>query len=446
MARHVWFGSEEERWGDEPEEGETLNEGESNKAYEKLYEKADRSWEALHEDEHGRLVGVGIGKPGRERRQRRLRERAQNSQQQTSQPGANTRKGLIRSLVLAVDLSRASLSTDMRPTRASVCLRAAQRFVEDFFDQNPLSQLAVHYLQAGVAHALTPLSASPAQHTNALSRALEPGGELSIQNCLESSLEALAAAPPYGTKEVLLLQSGLSSCDPGDIFTSVNKCTNRGIRVSFVGIGAEVYACKRVADETGGSYGVCLDDAHLATLVRSHAPPPAASPSCAAALVKMGFPSTASEHASYTEPELVVGLQGGKYVCPRCKARAKEVPSTCAVCSLALVASPHLARSFHHLFPVAQYDEVSGIADDVLCQCCLSPAADEDGFAFQCSSCKCIACAACDAFVHKGLHNCPGCELPASMQTQWQQWQLEHPSDNPMQPESNDGDVAMQDR
>ena len=418
-------GDGDERLGEEPEEPESnaaAGEAVANAAYEQLYESNERTWERLTEDEHGHLAGIGIGAPGRARHQQRLRDRAQRQNAEGSS-SAPARKGLIRSLVLAVDLSRSSLITDMRPTRASVALRAASRFVDDFFDQNPLSKLAVHCLSSGVSHALTPLSASPAQHTSALSEGLEPGGELSVQNCLESALEALAVAPPYGTKEVLVLQSGLSTCDPGDIFTSVKKCTSRGVRVSFVGIGAEVYACRRVADDTNGSYAVCTDETHFATLIRSHAPPPVEAPSSASALVKMGFPSTVSESAtpgsSAAERELVIGMEGGLYVCPRCKARVREVPSTCAVCSLALVASPHLARSFHHLFPVPQYNEVSGIGEQELCQCCLSPAADEDGFAFQCSRCQCIACASCDAFVHKGLHNCPGCELPMAMSKNW---------------------------
>ena len=35
-----------------------------------------------------------------------------------------------------------------------------------------------------------------------------------------------------------------------------------------------------------------------------------------------------------------------------------ELPASCHVCGLTLVSSPHLARSYHHLFPVQPFREV----------------------------------------------------------------------------------------
>ncbi|KAG0473289.1 hypothetical protein HPP92_015146 [Vanilla planifolia] len=52
---------------------------------------------------------------------------------------------------------------------------------------------------------------------------------------------------------------------------------------------------------------------------------------------------------------------GGGYTCPRCKARVCELPTECQICGLALVSSPHLARTYHHLFPVMPFNEVSQI-------------------------------------------------------------------------------------
>ena len=36
-----------------------------------------------------------------------------------------------------------------------------------------------------------------------------------------------------------------------------------------------------------------------------------------------------------------------------------DIPSTCHICRLMLVSSPHLARSYHHLFPINPYEELS---------------------------------------------------------------------------------------
>ena len=38
-----------------------------------------------------------------------------------------------------------------------------------------------------------------------------------------------------------------------------------------------------------------------------------------------------------------------------------ELPTACHVCGLTLVSSPHLARSYHHLFPVRPFQEVSPV-------------------------------------------------------------------------------------
>ena len=35
-----------------------------------------------------------------------------------------------------------------------------------------------------------------------------------------------------------------------------------------------------------------------------------------------------------------------------------ELPCSCHICGLTLVSSPHLARSYHHLFPVRAFSEI----------------------------------------------------------------------------------------
>jgi transcription initiation factor TFIIH subunit 2 len=49
----------------------------------------------------------------------------------------------------------------------------------------------------------------------------------------------------------------------------------------------------------------------------------------------------------------------GGYFCPICNNKYCELPVECKVCGLTLVIAPHLARSYHHLFPLEPYKEVS---------------------------------------------------------------------------------------
>lgn len=91
-----------------------------------------------------------------------------------------------------------------------------------------------------------------------------------------------------------------------------------------------------------------------------HAPPPPAIAEYAVAnLIRMGFPQRGAEGviaicSCHKEPKV-----GGGYTCPRCYARVCELPTECNICGLTLVSSPHLARSYHHLFPVMPFNEVS---------------------------------------------------------------------------------------
>jgi len=76
--------------------------------------------------------------------------------------------------------------------------------------------------------------------------------------------------------------------------------------------------------------------------------------------VRMGFPQKAADGPTAVA---FVGadclLQSGGFTCPRCKARVLDLPSTCHVCGLTLVSSSQLARSYHHLFPVKPFVEIS---------------------------------------------------------------------------------------
>lgn len=102
---------------------------------------------------------------------------------------------------------------------------------------------------------------------------------------------------------------------------------------------------------------------HLKDLIMEHAPPPPSlAETAVASLVRMGFPQRGAEDAvalcaCHREVKI-----GGGYTCPRCKARVCELPTECHICGLTLVSSPHLARSYHHLFPVPPFEEVANTA------------------------------------------------------------------------------------
>lgn len=104
---------------------------------------------------------------------------------------------------------------------------------------------------------------------------------------------------------------------------------------------------------------------HFKELILEHAPPPPAIAEYATAnLIKMGFPQRSAEGSVAICTCHEEAKAGGGYTCPRCKVRVCELPTECRVCGLTLISSPHLARSYHHLFPIVMFDEVSPSQND----------------------------------------------------------------------------------
>jgi len=70
----------------------------------------------------------------------------------------------------------------------------------------------------------------------------------------------------------------------------------------------------------------------------------------------MGFPT----HLPDTSPPSLcvchAEIKTEGFLCPRCLAKLCDVPTDCDICGLMIVSSPHLARSYHHLFPVKTFD------------------------------------------------------------------------------------------
>jgi transcription initiation factor TFIIH subunit 2 len=147
----------------------------------------------------------------------------------------------------------------------------------------------------------------------------------------------------------------------------------------------------------------------------------------ASSLLMMGFPSrtvepTPSLCACHSKPS-----RGG-YLCSRCGSKVCSLPAECPSCGLTLILSTHLARSYHHLFPLMNWVEVPWRrASSSACFACGLPfpaVPPEDQWSvtenhakgmsvssrYQCTACKNHFCIDCDLFAHEVVHNCPGCQ------------------------------------
>jgi transcription initiation factor TFIIH subunit 2 len=371
-----------------------------------------RTWEVLEEDESGLLKSLDV----RHQRERRARFGAVEGR---------VRRGMIRFFVVILDFSSGIRETDFPPSRQVVVVNAAVEFVREFFDQNPLSHLSLVATTDRKARVLSELSGNPNQHISILRNMLnpewfeatmKPEGAPSLQNSLEVAHVALEGIPQYGSREVLVLYNSLRTEDPGNVFESLQKLANAKIRASVVALGGEVHICQRLAEMTGGSYAVAMDAKHYHDLVFAFCSPPPQSVNdiLPSNLVPMGFPERTTQARTSQSSFSLCTCHGEAtrvgFQCPRCGSKYCDLPVDCRVCGLTLVISPHLARSYHHLFPVALFEEVrQGPKDHCFaCQRSLDPSQTE---ASQCPSCRKVYCFECDIFIHESLHNCPGCEV-----------------------------------
>jgi len=398
------------------------------------WETAKRSWETNLPDEDQDGI-LNLSALEAEKRRRVLRDTTP------------LQRGIIRHLILVLDMSFAMEEKDLLPNRYRLTLRYAVTFVREFFEQNPISQLGIIGMKGGVAVRISDLGGNPSEHIDKLRKLEkeEPKGHPSLQNALEMCRGALFHAPSHGTREVLIIYGALLSSDPGDIHDTISSLIADRIRVSIVGLSAHIAICAELCSRTNAGdesqYNVILDEVHFRELFLAATTPPVTrtAEQNVASLLMMGFPSrtlapsgSVSHCACHSKP-----VREG-YSCTRCGVRVCRLPAECPSCSLTLILSTHLARSYHHLFPLRNWKEVpwADAGKSTACFSCMCPfpeaksAADgpksgekqykgvSESGRYACEVCGNHFCIDCDVFAHGVVHNCPGCQstVPAQIE------------------------------
>ncbi|XP_056091221.1 general transcription factor IIH subunit 2 [Rhinichthys klamathensis goyatoka] len=382
-------------------------EPERTKRWEGGYE---RTWEVLKEDESGSLKATVEDILFQAKRKRVFESHGQ------------VRLGMMRHLFVIIDSSRSMEDQDLKPNRLTSTLKLMEYFVEEYFDQNPISQIGIIATKNKRAEKLTDLAGNPKKHIAALKKAVDSTcvGEPSLYNSLNVAMQTLKHMPAHTSKEILVIFSSLTTCDPANIYELIKTLNGLKIRVSVIGLSAEVRVCTILTRETGGTYNVILDESHFKELLMQHVKPPPASSSSECSLIRMGFPQhvIASMSDQDAKPSFSMShldstgepvLSLGGYYCPQCRAKYTELPVECKVCGLTLVSAPHLARSFHHLFPLEAFQEtpLEEYEGERFCEACQGELKDKS--VFTCLACKKVFCVECDLFIHDTLHSCPGC-------------------------------------
>ncbi|CRK34565.1 hypothetical protein BN1708_006400, partial [Verticillium longisporum] len=500
------------------------------------WEVVKRSWETVEEGADGSLDVEGRAEA--EKRRRLLRDTTP------------LQRGIIRHLVLVLDMSFAMAEKDLLPTRLRLTWRLAREFVKEYFEQNPISQLGIVGMRDGVAVRVSEMGGNPVDHVEAINKwaEIDPQGSPSLQNALEMCRGALFHAPSHGTREVLVVYGALLSSDPGDIHDTIANLLTDRIRVSIVGLAAQVAICEELCRKTNAGdatqynialdemhyrelllrtttppvtrtqaqstasllmmgevlvvygallssdpgdihdtianlladrirvsivglaaqvaiceelcrktnagdatqYNIALDEMHYRELLLRTTTPPVTRTQAqsTASLLMMGFPSRTlapADTTAYCACHNTPVREG--YLCTRCGTRVCRLPAECPACGLTLILSTHLARSYHHLFPLRNWVEVpwARAAASRACYSCLAPFPDppaqrrghrtngtdgkrqgdggdkeaapapkqkgvSESSRYACQVCGNHFCIDCDVFAHEVIHNCPGCQ------------------------------------
>ncbi|KAI4211956.1 MAG: hypothetical protein LQ351_005296 [Letrouitia transgressa] len=426
-----------------------------------------RTWEEVEEGADGTITSTIEGLIEANKRKRLLKDQAP------------FQRGFFRHVVLILDLSDAMAEKDLRPSRYILTLKYVSEFITEFFESNPLGQLGIIGMRDGLAVRVSDMGNNPTEHLNKLRnlRQEEPKGQPSLQNALKSAWGLLYHAPSDVTREVLLLFGALLTSDPGDIHSTITELVSSQIYCSVVGLAAQLAICRTLVTRTNPNmpwqnyYGVALDEFHYRELIMRAVPPreipgsaatddstsgtgkqSAANEARQPSLKMMGFPSRKPPHP----PSLCAchskAITGG-YSCTRCSSLVCSLPATCPVCKLMLVESTQLSRSYHLLFPVQNWKEVSWVRAAEVgqnhCFACLCPfpmksvdvpkesgsggggsgsssnskgvtgSSNKDGVSesgrYECVTCEKFFCSDCDYLCHEVVHNCPGCQSTMPM-------------------------------
>lgn len=171
----------------DPREGRPSRGGKSSRPRRKgdrkaaqAWEQSKRTWETnLPEEDQDGVLNLTTLEA--ERRRRLLRDTTP------------LQRGIIRHVILVIDMSFAMTEKDLLPTRYRLTLKYAAAFVKEYFEQNPISQLGIFGMRDGVAVRISDLGGNPAEHLESL-KGLEdqdPQGSPSLQNALEMCRGAL---------------------------------------------------------------------------------------------------------------------------------------------------------------------------------------------------------------------------------------------------------------
>ncbi|XP_037936879.1 general transcription factor IIH subunit 2-like [Teleopsis dalmanni] len=364
----------------------------------------EKTWEAVREDDEGRL------------RTNLLKTCLKEPRKGETDGAPLSRLNIMRHLYLIIDCTETVQLTDIEPSRMACTQKLLKSFIDQYFEKNQISKLGIILLRGNRAVYATRLTHLPEELYEGLESFNNSAfpGEPSLVNGLELAIEHFKSLSIAVPGEILIIMSSLSTCDPSDINIILETIKEAGIRCSMISFSAEVRLFRYLTQQTKGEFDVVLDGSHYRDLLLKHCVPTPAALVQNQSLVVIGFPSYNDDKKAILPCVCHTGkpdapLTSAGYICPRCSSKYCEIPFECEICGMKLMTAANLARSYSQLFPMKPLKEVPRSVDIKKCFACQASFTEKDKTVYYCEICKRQFCHICNTFMQNTMNMCTGC-------------------------------------
>jgi transcription initiation factor TFIIH subunit 2 len=115
----------------------------------------EKTWEEIREDDSGMIAAS-------------IQELIQKAKRKRQEQKKSSRLGMMRHVYVMLDTTEAMNIPDLKPTRFLNTLKMLQVFIEEYFDQNPISQLGIILLKNKRAEKLVESAGNFKNHSKML--------------------------------------------------------------------------------------------------------------------------------------------------------------------------------------------------------------------------------------------------------------------------------------
>ncbi|OAG31210.1 transcription initiation factor TFIIH subunit 2 [Nematocida displodere] len=306
----------------------------------------------------------------------------------------NVQRGIVRKVLLVLDMSSSVEERDFLPTRKHHLKSSVRTFYRTFTESNPLSTIGVAVVSDGLAHLASVIVSDEEILDTIISKA--PGsGRFSLEAALETA--AVFFQNSSFLKEIVIVASSISFTGRSP-YKVINNLIGKGVKIHTVHLAAEMNILKELSTRSGGIFGVTERPEDLPILLDLINIPTPHNTSGRLSMLEVGFPK-AIEEASICACHLKMTERG--YVCPFCSTKVCSIPGVCPICESILSAAVHLLKAFHWMdsAPIYLHSEAAACA---ACQAINAPMQ-------MCPKCKTSVCIECSTFIHQELNFCIFC-------------------------------------